>query len=100
MLGGSRNNISAIRLGRLCKNEAQVSTPGILNSDMFRHIYISFAGQEIRVGHVGQEPFMKYTHQNPYDIKYIGFSTGFGSTGVWEFCTFGKKFFGIYLSVN
>ncbi|XP_072024674.1 uncharacterized protein [Amphiura filiformis] len=89
VLGGSRNNISAIRLGRLCKNEVQVSTPGLLSPDSFRHIYVSFAGQEIRVGHVGQEPFMKYTHKDPYDVKFIGFSTGFGSTGVWEFCTFG-----------
>ena len=93
VLGGEHNNISAIRLGRQGKNEVQVSTPELLSSEEFRHVYIChvcFGDQDIRVGLIGQEPFMKYTHKDPYDINFIGFSTGFGSTGVWEFCTFGK----------
>ena len=47
----------------------------------------------VKVGIVGELPFMSHKFETQLTIHYIGISTGWGSTGTWTFCGFGKKLF-------
>ena len=66
-------------------------TQDLLNVTEFRHFYVSFTDGHIRVGEVGKAAIMEYVHDKPFDVNHVGFSTGFGNTGVWEFDDFGKS---------
>ncbi len=91
VLGAGGNTFSGIRLSKLGHTEVLEDTPDLLSSTEFREFFISFDGSgTLDIGKKDQEPFMSYTHDEPYPIRFIGFSTGFGSTGMWEFLDFGK----------
>ena len=98
VLGAGGNTFSAIRLGKLGDTVASADTPDILNPAEYRHFYVSFQNGDISIGQVGDRPLMEYTHDSPIPVNFVGFSTGFGNTGVWEFCDFGM--FLIYQSIN
>ena len=42
------------------------------------------------VGKEAQAAFMTYTDPNPLEVKYVGYSTGFGSEGKFRFCNLSK----------
>ena len=91
VLGAGGNTYSGIRLSKLGHTEVAADTPDLLSASEFRDFFISFdhAGT-LEIGRGEQEPFLTYTHSDPYPIRFIGFSTGFGSTGTWEFPDFGE----------
>ena len=43
-----------------------------------------------QVGREANEYFMTWQDPNPLDVSYVGYSTGFGSTGVFKFCNLSK----------
>ncbi|XP_072024680.1 transient receptor potential cation channel subfamily M member 2-like [Amphiura filiformis] len=53
---------------------------------------VSF-GRGIQVGYVGEKAFMTCDHRHEVGIKFLGFKTDIGISGVWEFCTFGYEQF-------
>ena len=69
---------------------------GMVSPDQFRSFWISFSPEgSIAVGRAGEGAFMEYSDPpgndlyrapTPIDVKYIGFSTGWGSTGEFRFC--------------
>lgn len=64
-----------------------------LNQDELRHFWIDFSSNgEIAVGRNYTEiSFMHWTDAvDPLTVQFIGYSTGYGSTGFFRFCNFGK----------
>jgi len=84
-IGAWEGAASAIRFKKeedLCK----VDTPDFLNADEYREFWISFDHDEVRVGKGEEwEPFMNATVPEPFAITHFGYSTGWGSTGWWQF---------------
>ena len=66
-------------------------TNDLLDPAVFREFNISWAEGHILVYKAGSSsPILSYTHSNPFPVNFIGFTTGFGSTGVFAFCGLGK----------
>ncbi|KAI8512312.1 hypothetical protein Bbelb_089510 [Branchiostoma belcheri] len=89
LIGGWANTRSAIRRRKLGPNLAFVSTPGIDSPTEFRTFWINCAPDgTISVGKGGvAQPFMSWRDPNPLRVSYAGYSTGWGSTGRWKFCS-------------
>ncbi|KAI8490945.1 hypothetical protein Bbelb_313640 [Branchiostoma belcheri] len=89
VIGGWGNTLSAIRRPKGGHNLASASTPAINSPTEYRTFWINWAPDgTISVGKGGvAEPFMSWTDPNPLRVSYAGYSTGFGSTGRWKFCS-------------
>ena len=96
VIGGWSNKESIIRQGSQTTfpDFPRIPTPDLLNPEEFREFTISWAGGQIAVYRAVNcsAPIIEYTHSNPFSIEYIGFSTGWGSTGEFLFCDFGKPY--------
>ncbi|KAL7630887.1 UNVERIFIED_CONTAM: hypothetical protein RMT77_018826 [Armadillidium vulgare] len=85
-LGGWENQKSAIRLNKdRDQTVTVVETPSFLCADDEKTFYITFKDGVFRVGQQGNlEPFMEYTHTEPYKITHYGYCTAWGATGKWK----------------
>ncbi|XP_038077198.1 lymphocyte antigen 75-like [Patiria miniata] len=89
IIGGWTNGNSAIRRCGQCTNEVYISTPNFLSANEFRGFWINYdlGTGKLDVGKEGQGTwFMTWTDPQPLDVKYVGYSTGFGFAGEFEFC--------------
>ena len=92
-LGGTENTTSVLRYGRDKQEVARSPTSLLLSDDEFRHFYISIDPRKpIQVGEVGKKPMLKHKAEVPFHVNFVGFATGNGVDGVFEFCTFGKAY--------
>ncbi|XP_048247452.1 C3 and PZP-like alpha-2-macroglobulin domain-containing protein 8 [Haliotis rufescens] len=87
VIGGGRNTNSVIREKKLGPILAHaIHAP--LSGNKHLSFWISFSGGTISVGAgtvVGTRQFMSWTDPTPTQIRYVGVSTGWGSTGKWLF---------------
>ncbi|XP_032170736.1 C3 and PZP-like alpha-2-macroglobulin domain-containing protein 8 isoform X4 [Mustela erminea] len=91
VLGGHQNTRSWISTSKMGDPVASTHTAKILSWDEFRTFWISWHGGFIQVGH-GPEPsnesvIMAWTLPRPPEVRFIGFSTGWGSVGefrIWK----------------
>ncbi|XP_071824781.1 macrophage mannose receptor 1-like isoform X2 [Apostichopus japonicus] len=88
VIGGWGNTQSVIRLCPTCAHEVEVETIGILSGTQFRGFEITYTADGlISVYKYGEGiPFMEWTDPNPFQVNYIGYSTGYGSDGEFKFC--------------
>ncbi|XP_033109631.1 uncharacterized protein LOC117110909 isoform X8 [Anneissia japonica] len=90
VIGGWNNKKSVIRRCQQCENRTLYEKSlGFLNQNRYNQFWIRFVNGEIAVGYIGDRAFMTYKDPNPLDINYVGYSTGWGSTGNFEFCGIG-----------
>ncbi|XP_075857344.1 C3 and PZP-like alpha-2-macroglobulin domain-containing protein 8 [Microcebus murinus] len=85
VLGGHQNTRSWISTSKMGEPVASVHTAKILSWGEFRTFWISWHGGLIQVGH-GAEPsnesvIVAWALPRPPEVQFIGFSTGWGSTG-------------------
>lgn len=94
VIGGWGNTQSVIRRCQQCGHEVEVQTIGILSGTEFRGFWITYDSTGlISVGKYGEGfPFMEWMDPNPFQINYVGYSTGFGSQGEFRFCNLGTFF--------
>ncbi|XP_033108598.1 uncharacterized protein LOC117110106 [Anneissia japonica] len=85
VIGGNTNTVSYIRRCAQCNSETS-TTNTVVSPYVFTKFWISFDNGLIRVGINGEDAFMTFQDQDPLDVYYIGFSTGFGSGGLFRFC--------------
>ena len=85
-IGGWANTKSAIRLNQMKPDQVSVETPGICNGDDFRKFWIRFKDNVIEVGSADNpHPFMSWENTvQPFKVKYLGVTTGWGSDGHWR----------------
>ena len=60
---------------------------GLLNCNEKRFFWISWVDDTIEVGKgevVGKERILQYNLLVMYDVRFAGFSTGYGYNGTWE----------------
>ena len=79
------------RLAQQGVDEVNESTPDIMSCDESRKFWLDWemAGNRrlVRVGQgdkVGSNTFMSYEDNNPFNIQYVGVSSGHGSDGTWS----------------
>ena len=99
VIGGFSNSKSVINKGSGIgfPDFGWQSTPGILDATAFREFTISWTGGHIHVYKAWESlPFLAYNHSDPFPVNYVGFTTGWASTGVFRFqrCAFGKDYRG------
>ncbi|XP_077866401.1 uncharacterized protein LOC144354127 [Saccoglossus kowalevskii] len=88
VIGGWGNSQSVIRRSKQGFNQVAVYTPGILSSSEFRGFWLTWQNGKIKVGKAGKvDSFMHWTDPNPLVVSFIGYCTGWGSTGVFSVCT-------------
>ncbi|XP_077996703.1 C3 and PZP-like alpha-2-macroglobulin domain-containing protein 8 [Glandiceps talaboti] len=85
-IGGSMNSKSFIRRSKGGQNCVFANTPSILSPNEFRGFWITYNNSVIKVGKEGHAAFMEWTDPNPLPVNNIGYSTGWGSNGEFEFC--------------
>ena len=90
VIGGWGNTRSVIRRCKQCTNLVTAShTP--LSSTEARSFVVSYRNGRVAVfaGDDLDQPFMEYVDPNPLDVRHVGYSTGWGSTGefVFDMCT-------------
>ncbi|XP_071084712.1 uncharacterized protein [Haliotis cracherodii] len=87
VIGGWGNTQSVIRTGMQHANRVTVRhTP--LSASKFRDFWISWENGVISVGagtEVGVGRFMSWRDPSPHTVRFIAVSTGWGSTGLWQF---------------
>lgn len=95
VIGGWGNTQSVIRTCGQCAHVAEVQTIGILSASEFRGFVITYESNGyIAVYKYGEGiPFMFWTDPDPFQINYVGYSTGYGSEGEYKFCDLGKILF-------
>lgn len=87
VIGGWAGTKSAIRREKQGSSMGSASTPGILSPTEFRGFWLSWKDGMIEVGKAGEgAPFMTWTDPDPLPVNYIGFSTGWGNTGIFRNC--------------
>ncbi|XP_077993133.1 macrophage mannose receptor 1-like [Glandiceps talaboti] len=87
VIGGWSNTQSAIRRCAMCDLEVSVSTIDILSSTEFRAFWITFVNGKISVGKDREPAFMEWTDPDPVTVNYVGYTTGYGSSGDFILCT-------------
>ena len=88
VFGGSKNQWTYIRNQSLISNVASARTPNILDCSKFKTLWVSWRGGFIEAGVgaiVGDNKVIDWQDPQPRGIHYVGISTGWGSTGLWEF---------------
>jgi len=83
-IGGWENQHSAIRLSK-GEDMIKADTPDVCCADEERKFYVTFKDGHIKVGHQDSDPFMEWTDPEPWKITHIGYCTGWGATGKWQF---------------
>ncbi|XP_033110354.1 adhesion G protein-coupled receptor E3-like [Anneissia japonica] len=89
VIGGWGNTKSTIRRCKLCKGLVYFQSSGFLDPNDYRRFWIQFVDGNIAVGYIGEVAFMTYNDPNPLDVNYVGYSTGWGSCGSFQFCGIG-----------
>lgn len=86
-IGGWGNSKSAIRFNETKPDKQQADTPDIVSGDEFRRFWITFKQNVIRCGREGEEaPLLEWHNTDePFKVTHFGFSTGWGSSGLWRF---------------
>lgn len=83
-IGGWDNQKSAIRLSK-GEDMIKVDTPDAVCCDEERKFYVTFRNGHIRVGYQDSDPFMEWTDPEPWKVTHVGFCTGWGASGKWQF---------------
>ncbi|XP_037094878.1 uncharacterized protein LOC119114925 [Pollicipes pollicipes] len=84
-IGGWKNSQSGMRLGK-DEDVARVDTPDIVCEDEFRTFWVSWDDGHVKVSHGSDmDPFMEWRSSQPLAVGYLGYTTGWGSTGEWKF---------------
>ncbi|KAJ7398113.1 C3 and PZP-like alpha-2-macroglobulin domain-containing protein 8 [Pitangus sulphuratus] len=85
VIGGHQNSKTWISTSKMGEPVASRDTPGILSWDEFRSFWISWKNGVIQVGHgtrvLNESIIVEWTVPRRLEVKYIGFSTGWGSMG-------------------
>ncbi|KAI1230511.1 hypothetical protein IHE44_0009971 [Lamprotornis superbus] len=85
VIGGQQNSKTWISTSKMGEPVASRDTPGILSWDEFRSFWISWKNGVIQVGHgtrvLNESIIVEWTVPKQLEVKYIGFSTGWGSMG-------------------
>ncbi|NWY45009.1 CPMD8 protein, partial [Sylvia atricapilla] len=85
VIGGQQNTKTWISISKMGEPVASRDTPGILSWDEFRSFWISWKNGVIQVGHgtrvLNESIIVEWTVPKQLEVKYIGFSTGWGSMG-------------------
>ncbi|XP_043910701.1 C3 and PZP-like alpha-2-macroglobulin domain-containing protein 8 [Protopterus annectens] len=85
VIGGRQNSETRISASKMGEPVVAANTANILSWDEFRNFWISWKNGVVQVGH-GTAPsivsiIVQTAKIKPFDVKYIGFSTGWGSVG-------------------
>ena len=92
VIGGWSNTKSAIRRVKQGDNLVEVSTPKLLKKGADRSFIIKWDEETLSVTQAGEDtPFMTYTDKDPLNVRYVGFTTGWGSGGKWTFLNLNPK---------
>ena len=96
VIGGWANSQSVIRRGSQGSNKDLKATLNILKSNEDRSFWADAKDGLVRLGKgkvIGYDIVMKWQDNQPLDPSYVGFMTGWGSSGIWKFSedTKGKK---------
>ncbi|CAH1266418.1 CPAMD8 [Branchiostoma lanceolatum] len=88
VIGGWANTQSVIRRTPQGKHHATTSTRRVVSPTEYRAFWITWSSDgTIGVGRGGEaQPFMQWTDPDPLLIQYAGYTTGWGSSGLWRFC--------------
>ncbi|XP_053558866.1 C3 and PZP-like alpha-2-macroglobulin domain-containing protein 8 [Bombina bombina] len=85
VIGGKQNSQTWISTSKMGIPVTSASTAAILSWDEFRAFWISWKNGIIQVGHGTQSSndtiIVEWTASRQPDVKFIGFSTGWGSMG-------------------
>ncbi|KAJ1085590.1 hypothetical protein NDU88_005720 [Pleurodeles waltl] len=85
VIGGNQNAKTWITTSKMGEPVASANTAGILSWDEFRSFWISWKNGIIQVGHgtqpVNESLIVEWAVLKNPEVKYIGFSTGWGSMG-------------------
>ncbi|XP_063146713.1 C3 and PZP-like alpha-2-macroglobulin domain-containing protein 8 [Candoia aspera] len=85
VIGGHQNSKTWISTSKMGEPVASTETTGILSWDEFRSFWISWAHGVIQVGHgpfaLNKSIIVTWATSKQPEVKYIGFSTGWGSAG-------------------
>ncbi|KAG8126756.1 putative C3 and PZP-like alpha-2-macroglobulin domain-containing protein [Naja naja] len=85
VIGGHQNSKTWISTSKMGEPVASTETIGILSWDEFRSFWISWAHGVIQVGHgsftLNESIIVTWSTSKQLEVKYIGFSTGWGSAG-------------------
>ena len=87
VIGGWNNSQSVIRRGSQGLIKDLKDTQNILKSNEDRPFWADAKDGLVRLGHgkvIGSNIVMKWQDNQPLDPSYVGFMTGFGSTGIWK----------------
>ena len=88
VIGGWNNTKSVIRKGSQRSAKDERVTQSILNPNEDRPFWADAKNGFVRLGKgkiIGSDIVIKWQDNQPLDPGYVGFMTGFGSTGVWKF---------------
>ena len=89
VIGGWTNSNSAIRSFIPSENnEVKDPTPSILNSNEDRPFWADAKDGLIRFGRgniIGNDIVLSWQDNQPLDPSYVGFMTGWGSSGIWKY---------------
>ncbi|KAJ8017844.1 C3 and PZP-like alpha-2-macroglobulin domain-containing protein 8 [Holothuria leucospilota] len=91
VIGGWNNTQSVIRRCEQCSHLVTEATDLYLSANEFRWFWITFdSNGAIAVGRKDESTsFMKWADPDPLEVQYLGYSTGFGSSGQFRFCCLG-----------
>ncbi|XP_058019201.1 C3 and PZP-like alpha-2-macroglobulin domain-containing protein 8 isoform X1 [Ahaetulla prasina] len=85
VIGGHQNSKTWISTSKMGEPVVSTETIGILSWDEFRSFWISWAHGVIQVGHgsftLNESIIVTWSTSKQPEVKYIGFSTGWGSAG-------------------
>ncbi|XP_066492385.1 C3 and PZP-like alpha-2-macroglobulin domain-containing protein 8 [Tiliqua scincoides] len=85
VIGGYQNSRTWISTSKMGEPVASAETAGILSWDEFRSFWVSWANGVIQVGHgtsvLNESIIVTWVVPRQPEVKYIGFSTGWGSIG-------------------
>ncbi|XP_063003438.1 C3 and PZP-like alpha-2-macroglobulin domain-containing protein 8 [Elgaria multicarinata webbii] len=85
VIGGHQNARTWIATSKMGEPVASAETAGILSWDEFRHFWVAWADGIIQVGHgpsaLNESVIVTWAAPRPPEVKYVGFSTGWGSVG-------------------
>ncbi|XP_039194420.1 C3 and PZP-like alpha-2-macroglobulin domain-containing protein 8 isoform X3 [Crotalus tigris] len=85
VIGGHQNSKTWVSTSKMGEPVASTETVGILSWDEFRSFWISWAHGVIQVGHgpfiLNESIIVTWSTSKQPEVKYIGFSTGWGSAG-------------------
>ena len=88
VIGGWDNSKSVIRRGSQGTSKVERVMHSLLNPNEDRPFWADAKNGLVRLGKgkvIGSNIIIKWQDNQPLDPSYVGFMTGWGSTGVWKF---------------